>query len=53
MKKSQGDDCNEINDNPIILAQPGKCSCTVASFKLYLSELTTIKDFFQQPNPYF
>ena len=52
-KKSQGDDYNEINDNPIILAQPGKRSCPVASLRLYLSKLTPIKDFFQQPNPCF
>ena len=53
MKKSQGDDFNEINDNPIILSQQSKRSCPVASFKFYLSKLTPMKDYFQQPNPYF
>ena len=52
-KKSQGDDINEMNDQPIILSQPNKASCPVKSFKLYLSKLTDIPDFFQKPNPYY
>ena len=52
-KKEQGDEYNEINDNPTILPQPNKVTCPVKSFKLYLSKLTKIEAFFQQPNPYF
>ena len=51
-KKSQGDDYNELNDQPIILSQPGNPRCPVRSFKLYMSKLTKIKSFFQQPNPF-
>ena len=42
-----------MNDNPIILSQPGNHKCPVNSFKLYMSKLTKIEAFFQQPNPYF
>ena len=52
-KKSQGDDYNEMNEQPILLAQPGKRQCPVNSMKLYLSKLTHIEDFFQTPNQYF
>ena len=52
-KKSQGDDYKETNDNPIILSQPGNVQCSVNSFKLYLEKVTKIKQFFQQPNPFF
>ena len=52
-KKSQGDDYNEMNDQPILLAQPGKRHCPVTSFKLYLSKLTNIYALFQTPNPNF
>ena len=52
-KKSQGDDCNEMNEQPIILSQPGNTRCPVASYKLYVSKLTVIDEFFQQPNPHF
>ena len=50
-KKSQGDDYNEMNDQPILLEQQGKRKCPVNSLKLYLSKLnTSIEAFFQKPN---
>ena len=45
-KKSQGDDINEMNDQAIILAQPGNGKCPIYSYKLYMSKLTEITDFF-------
>ena len=51
-KKSDGTNCNEINDGQIILSQansPNKCP--VRSFKFYLTKLTSIDALFQQPNP--
>ena len=50
--KSQGDDNNEMNDQPIILSQPNSDKCLVKLFKLYMSKLTDMPDFFQKPNPY-
>ena len=52
-KKSQGDDYNEINEEPIIISQPNSRKCPVASNRLYLSKLTDSKDLFQLPNPYY
>ena len=52
-KKSQGDNNNEMNDQPILLSQPGKIKCPVKSYKLYVSKLSEIDNFFQTPNPYF
>ena len=49
-KKSPGDDSNEMNEQSIILSQPGKRRCPVASYKLYVSKLTKIDAFFQKPN---
>ena len=43
-KKSQGDDNNEVNHTPILLAQMGKRCCPVNSFKLYLSKVTHLED---------
>ena len=48
-KKSQGDDNNEMNEQPILLSQESD-RCPVKSFKLYLSKLTEIDDLFQTPN---
>ena len=53
IKKLQGDNYNEMNEQPILLAQPGKHCCPVNSFKLYLSKLTKIEPLFQALNPYF
>ena len=53
-KKSDGIDCNEINDQQIILSQPNlPHKGPVKSFKFYLIKLTTIDALFQQPNPNF
>ena len=52
-KKSQGDNNNEMNEQPILLSQPGKAKCPVNSYKLYMSKLSSIDDFFQTLNPYF
>ena len=52
-KKSQGDDNNEMNDQPILLAQEGKRRCPVNSLKLYLSKLSHINALFQKPNANF
>ena len=52
-KKSQGDENREMNEQPILLAQPGKRCCPVNSFKLYKSKLTHIDALFQTPNPNF
>ena len=52
-KKAQGDNYNESNEEPILLAQPGDPRCPVNSFKLYLSKLSSIDDLFQTPNPCF
>ena len=52
-KKSQGGDINEMNDQAIILAKPGNGKCLIYSYKLYMSKLTEITDFFQQPNSFF
>ena len=49
MKKSQGDDYNEMNEQPILLSQESD-RCPVRSFKFYLSKLTEIDDLFQSPN---
>ena len=51
--KSDGTDNEEIRDNATLLSQPGSKKCPVASFKLYMSKLNKIDNFFQQPNPYF
>ena len=54
LKKSQGDDSNEMNENAILLAQPDQPRrCPAASFKLYKTKLTSLPDLFQQPNPYY
>ena len=52
-KKSDGTDHDEIRENAILLSQPGSRKCPITSFKLYMSKLTKLNDFFQQPNPYF
>ena len=52
-KKSQGDNYNEMNEQPILLAQPGKRCCPVKSLKLYLSKLTKIDALFQCPNAHY
>ena len=49
-KKSQGDDNNEMNDQPILLSQEGKRRCPVGSLKLYISKLSHIPELFQKPN---
>ena len=51
-KKSQGDDNNEMNEQPILLHQESR-RCPVTSFKFYLLKLTYLKDLFQAPNPHF
>ena len=53
-QKSQGKDNYEMTDNPIILAQPNSPhTYPVSSYRLYMSKVTKIDDFFQQPNPFF
>ena len=47
-KKSQGDDTNEMTEQPIILSQPNNERCPVKSFKSTSQKLTDIEDFFQQ-----
>ena len=52
-KKSQGDDINEMNEQAIILSQDGNKRCLINSYKLYVSKLTEIDGFFQQPNNFY
>ena len=47
----QGDDYNEMNEQPILLSQEGNDKCPVNSYKLYMSKLSELEDFFQIPTP--
>ena len=52
-EKSHGAYHDKMQDNAILLSQPGSRQCPITSFKLYMSKLTKLDAFLQQPNPYF
>ena len=45
-KKSQGDDSDEITEQPILLAQKDSHHCPVKGYKLYISKLSDKIDAF-------